>query len=425
MLGDVTAGRRARILVIGGTQFIGRATVQALLAQGHSVTLLNRGKTANPFDGQVERVVLCDRREQPEVLRATLQHEDGGWDAVVDFLAFEPKDVQPLIEISREYVRAYILISTDSVYMAVDPNRFICAAPGRLGEASDAGGQADAARAKEDEYGADKLATELALSKSALPVLALRLPDVIGPNENTGRMEKLLLKLLKGRRIGTRLGFEADHSELPPGATLGTQLPLSVVSAEDVATAVCAAVQSRDSWAVNGAWPGAESSQLARSGQSSNEGNATARAIHAVHVCADETPTWAELVRMFEAALRRHDTLDCPELRLDDGRESGFVSVDCGALDNGLAKNVLSGWAPLPLEQRICEAVDWWLAEMRRGFEQIGGGGAKPGTSVTEAAPAKSQSSGDASCSSEAREAGGAKRKADDLSDQSRCGSGL
>ena len=87
------------------------------------------------------------------------------------------------------------------------------------------------ARARDDEYGADKLAAETALRAAAAAdpawrVLALRLPDVLGPHENTGRLNKLLLRLAKGKPIGSAIDGRAG---------LGATLPLSCVGADDVA----------------------------------------------------------------------------------------------------------------------------------------------------------------------------------------------
>ena len=45
--------------MVGGTQFMGRATVELLIEAGYSVTILNRGRTPNPFDAV--RHVCCDR----------------------------------------------------------------------------------------------------------------------------------------------------------------------------------------------------------------------------------------------------------------------------------------------------------------------------------------------------------------------------
>lgn len=326
------AAPKARVLVIGGTQFIGRATVSSLLRIGCDVTLVNRGKTHNPFGSRV-RTITCDRRKHPDQLLAILRDTGAtAWDAVVDFVAFGPKDVNPIVQAGGRCIRRYIFVSTDSVYMAVDEDNFVRGQTGALLEASDADGVAQPLRAKKDEYGADKLQAEVALRASQdLSSLALRLPDVFGPYENTERQEKLLMRILKGRRIGTQV----------EGRDLGHSLPLSIVAAGDVANAVSVAVAQA----------------------SSHDGSSAASlpvGLCALHVCVDERPTWCGLVEGFAAALRRVG-LEFAPVRFDSSRSTSFVSVDCGALDNEAAKAVLSSWAPLPLEQRLQEAVDWWV----------------------------------------------------------------
>ena len=46
-----------RILVLGGTQFLGRHTVEAALARGHDVTMFNRGQTRPELFPDVEKLV--------------------------------------------------------------------------------------------------------------------------------------------------------------------------------------------------------------------------------------------------------------------------------------------------------------------------------------------------------------------------------
>ena len=318
-----------RVLVIGGTSFIGRATTEALLAAGASVTLANRGHTANPF-GDVVRHISCDRRRHPDGLAAHLRADR--WDAVVDLVAFCPGDVEPILQ-SASNIGRYIFISTDSVYMACNRNGFQHSASGRLLEGSDA--RRSDARAQKDKYGAEKLAAEAALRAAGgtLDWLALRLPDVLGPHENTGRLERLLLKLCKGQRIGTRLnGVDGADS---------AGLALSVVFAQDVATAVVGALSLPTE------------APMMPPGQ-----------LRALHICASETPTWTQLVIACAEALRTH-AIHVEPPRFDAAKDNPFVSVDVGALDGSAARAALPGWAPAPLAQRLDETVGWWVRTMR------------------------------------------------------------
>ena len=66
---------------------------------------------------------LCDVRNIG-ALRALLASDPRPWYAVVDFLAFEPDDVRPILELG-ERAGLYVVISTDSVYMACDPVGFV------------------------------------------------------------------------------------------------------------------------------------------------------------------------------------------------------------------------------------------------------------------------------------------------------------
>src|SRR5687767_11231203 len=82
-----------RVLVIGGTAFIGRHIVAALDAAGHEVVLFNRGKT-NPDDGH--RTITGDVRElvkHGEELRAVEA------DAVIHCIAYTPKHAADFVEV--------------------------------------------------------------------------------------------------------------------------------------------------------------------------------------------------------------------------------------------------------------------------------------------------------------------------------------
>ena len=91
----VAASARPSVLVLGGTQFIGRASVAALLSDGgYDVTLLNRGRSRpNPFEGRVA-TLKADRTDAAAVEAALASRR---WDAVIDFIAFAPADLAPIV----------------------------------------------------------------------------------------------------------------------------------------------------------------------------------------------------------------------------------------------------------------------------------------------------------------------------------------
>jgi len=96
-----------KLLVIGGTQFIGKHFVSQALARGHEVTLFNRGSRPAP-DG-VESI-KGDRNEDLDLLAGR------EWDAVVDTSAYVPRQVREAARLLEPRVRRYLFISTISVY---------------------------------------------------------------------------------------------------------------------------------------------------------------------------------------------------------------------------------------------------------------------------------------------------------------------
>lgn len=109
-------GPMAKVLVIGGTQFIGRHVVQKLLNARHSVTLFNRAKTAPDLFPELKKI-RADRQSSEIHKLAELRQD---WDAVIDLCAYYPKDVESLTSLLKGRAGRYILCSTMSVYQASD-----------------------------------------------------------------------------------------------------------------------------------------------------------------------------------------------------------------------------------------------------------------------------------------------------------------
>ncbi len=98
-----------RILVIGGTVFVGRHFIDAALAKGHEVTLFHRGQRGADLFPQVERI-LGDRDGGLDVLG------DKTWDAVVDTCGYVPRIVGQSAQALRDRVGRYLFVSTISIY---------------------------------------------------------------------------------------------------------------------------------------------------------------------------------------------------------------------------------------------------------------------------------------------------------------------
>ncbi|MFB6170938.1 MAG: NAD-dependent epimerase/dehydratase family protein [Haloarculaceae archaeon] len=104
-------------LLIGGTRFIGRHTVDDLLAHGYDVTLFNRGTRESPFaDHDDVGHVTGDRNERAD-LEAARDAVDP--DVVIDFVAMAPTHAAVATEVFAD-VEAYVLVSTAAVYARTD-----------------------------------------------------------------------------------------------------------------------------------------------------------------------------------------------------------------------------------------------------------------------------------------------------------------
>jgi nucleoside-diphosphate-sugar epimerase len=186
-----------RILIIGGTRFVGRSLAFRLLARGDQVTLFNRGTLADPFGSRVQRI-RGDRRS-PELERALLERA-ASIDAVVDFAAYERADVDPVLRALAGSNVHYVFISTGQVYLVRTPRPVfaseadyegpLMSAPPR--ESRDHG---------EWSYGIHKRAIEDALGSSNLVHTRVRLPMVNGERDYLRRIESYLVRMLDGGPI--------------------------------------------------------------------------------------------------------------------------------------------------------------------------------------------------------------------------------
>lgn len=100
---------KLRILVLGGTSFIGPYQVQYALDRGHTITLFNRGRTNPQLFPTVEKLI-GDRNGDLKSL------EGREWDVVIDNSATDPKWVELTASLLSKSVKRYVFTSTRSVY---------------------------------------------------------------------------------------------------------------------------------------------------------------------------------------------------------------------------------------------------------------------------------------------------------------------
>ena len=99
-----------RILFIGGTGNLSSECAALLHSQGHEILVLSRGQRAVPAD---YRAIRADRKD-PSSVASALQGVK--LDAALDFIAFEPSDVQMDFELLKDRVQQFVFISTTAVY---------------------------------------------------------------------------------------------------------------------------------------------------------------------------------------------------------------------------------------------------------------------------------------------------------------------
>lgn len=185
-----------RVLVLGGTRFMGHFLVYRLLAAGHRVTLANRGVTPDPFGDRVERVRV-DRTTTD--LTAALGGRD--FDASVDFTAYTGADGRAVAAaLGGGRVGHHVMISTGQVYLV----RADCPLPAR--EIDYDGPLRPEPKDPADEpswtYGIDKRECEDALrgawERERFPVTFLRIPMVNGERDPQRRLERYIVRMLDG-----------------------------------------------------------------------------------------------------------------------------------------------------------------------------------------------------------------------------------
>lgn len=148
-----------RILIMGGTRFIGVYLTQLLVAQGHEVVLFNRGHRPKPVP---EVAQITGDRTDGNQLKEKLSHLN--FDAVFDNNGRELSDTQPLAEIFQNRVQHFVYMSSAGVYLKSDQMPHI---------------EGDAVDPKSRHLG--KHETEAGLTQLDLPFTSIRPTYIYGP----------------------------------------------------------------------------------------------------------------------------------------------------------------------------------------------------------------------------------------------------
>ncbi|NUT04190.1 MAG: NAD-dependent epimerase/dehydratase family protein [Hamadaea sp.] len=188
-----------RVLIVGGTRFVGRHITEAVLAAGHEVAVLHRGTTGAGLFPEATHLT-ADRDGDLGVLRGTR------WDATIDVSAYRPEQVSALAGALGDGAGHYVFVSTVSVYDT----------PAHAGYREDS-----PLLTGTEGYGPRKVLCEQA-ARAAFgpPTLVVRPTYVIGPYDHTGRFTYWVRRLARGGEV------------LAPGRP---EVPIQLVDARDQA----------------------------------------------------------------------------------------------------------------------------------------------------------------------------------------------
>lgn len=174
-----------RVLVLGGTRFVGRAVTDAALGRGDDVTLFNRGRT-NPGLYPGLETITGDRAGDLSVLARR------DWDVVVDVAAYDPAVVANSVAALAGRAGRYVFVSTASVY--ADHS-------GRQTEGDPVLALHDGTPG-DDLYGARKAASEeIVTAAFGDRALIARAGLIVGPHDPADRFGYWLRRIARGGRV--------------------------------------------------------------------------------------------------------------------------------------------------------------------------------------------------------------------------------
>ena len=207
----LAAPEKKTILILGGTGYLGPATVEAATARGHRLTLFNRGRTRPGLFPDIE-VLLGDR--DPKLGEGLKALEGRKWDAVIDNSGNFPRMVGASAKLLAPNVKQYIHISSISAY--ADNSKENADETAALATTSDP----TIEKITEETYGPLKALCEKAAQEAFAGRAAIVRPGyIVGPDDPSGRFTYWPVRIDRGGEV------------LAPGAPSD---PLQIIDVRDL-----------------------------------------------------------------------------------------------------------------------------------------------------------------------------------------------
>ncbi|HEY8509197.1 MAG TPA: NAD-dependent epimerase/dehydratase family protein [Steroidobacteraceae bacterium] len=308
-----------KILILGGTRFIGLHMTQLALDRGHTVTFFNRGRTNNDVFPQVQRL-KGDRDAQLEAL------EGRKWDAVIDNSGYVPRHVRLSAELLAPNVQHYVFVSSISVYPDFKVPRSEDSTVAKLDDET-------IEKVDNDTYGALKALCEQA-AEEAMPgrVTSLRPGFIVGPDDNTDRFTYWPARAARGGDM------------LAPGTPRD---PVQVIDVRDLAAFTLNVIENR----IMGTFNLVSPPGMFTIGDLVSESVAAAKTL--VKPNPPPRPVWVPA-----SFLRTHDVraaVDMPIWFSPEGEQPAFAQTSA-------ERAIKAGLRIRPLKKTVHDTLAWHLA---------------------------------------------------------------
>ncbi len=311
----LAAGKR--LLILGGTAFLGPQIVEAARAMRYTITLFNRGKTNPQLFPDLEKL----RGDRDGNLKAL---EGRSWDAVVDTSGYVPRHVRDSATLLKDAVKQYVFISTISVYADTSkPGMDETAPVGKLEDET-------VENVSGGSYGPLKALCEQAAQK-VMPgrVTVIRPGLIVGPGDGTDRFTYWPVRVERGGEV------------LSPGTPAD---PVQLIDVRDLAEWTMRTARDNVTGVFNATGPRNELSM--------------GRLLDACRKVSGSNATFTWVDAGFLKEQKVEEWSDMPAWVPPTGETAGFARVNCSrALARGLRFR--------PVEVTVKDTLAWWKSQSK------------------------------------------------------------